>query len=197
MSFLVVGYYTRNTLYEDMAKVFVESLKKFNIVYHIQAIEDLGDWHLNTSYKPTFLREMLDTFDQDIVYVDVDAEFFRYPYLFNEINYNIAVHYFNKELHRTVNKRSRVTGYEVLSGTVFLKNCEATKLIVENWERECKKFPYTWDQVSLAKVIGTDFYNLPEEYCTIFDVMSHVRLPVIKHYQASRVMRRMKQRRRA
>jgi len=188
MKFIVVGYYTRGTFYEGLASEFEESLKKYAISYYIEAIDSLGDWHLNTSYKPTFLKQMLRKFpDKDIVYVDVDAKFFAYPILFESLQCNIAVHLFDRRLHRT-----KATGFEVLSGTVFLKNNEEVRGLVDKWEALCIAKPYVWDQKSLEKVLGEDFYNLPPEYCIIFDVMKHIKDPVIVHYQASRKVRKNK-----
>lgn len=187
MSFIVCGYYTKDTIYEEMAQTLEASLQKFKVPFYIQRIKSRGNWHDNTSYKPTFLLEMLEKFDDDIIYVDCDAEFFEYPKLFDDLNCNVGVHYFDRSLHG-----SSCKGFEVLSGTIFLRNCDSVKDQVELWEVLCKRTVDTWDQKHLESVLAGDFYNLPEEYCVIFDVMSHVKSPVIKHYQASRELRRTK-----
>ena len=79
---------------------------------------------------------------------------------------------------------------ELLSGTLYFKNCATTYEIVDKWIMACKEHPKLWDQVALDQVLKDyPFFILPEEYCTIFDYMSDVEEPVIKHYQASRAVR--------
>ncbi len=189
MNFIVIGYYTRNTFYEDHAQIFVKSMELFNVPYYVEAIDDLGGWYKNVNYKPTFIKKMMQKFsDCNIVYVDVDAEFLAYPKLFEELDCNIAVHYFDRRNHPRVEKEA----YEVLSGTIFLKNCWQVYELVEKWEAECKRNPRVWDQRSLEKILQGDFYHLPAEYCKIFNLMPHIKYPVIVHYQASRRIRKNK-----
>jgi len=190
MNFIIVGYYTKNTIYEKKSRVFINSLKKFNIPYDVRAIENLGDWWKNTGYKPTFLREMLEKHKpKSIVYVDCDAEFLRFPELFDRLSVdpsvNVGVYVFDRSCYRKSAK-----GFEVLSGTVFLKNNPIVSTIVERWETECRNNPRTWDQKSLEKVLDGEFYTLPGELCKIFDRMEHITDPIIVHYQASREIRK-------
>lgn len=186
MKFIVVGYFTPNTFYEDHARIFAESLKRVGVQYHLEAVEDLGGWVLNCGYKPTFIKRMMEKFpDCNIVYNDVDSEFLCYPELFEDLDCNIGVHYFDRRNH----PRITVEAYEILSGTIFLKNVPEVRALVERWEAECKRRPGMWDQKCLEKVLGKDFYNLPAAYCVIYNLMRHVENPVIVHYQASRVVR--------
>jgi len=194
-TFIVVGYYTLNTLYEDQATKFIASLKKYDIPHHVEAIESLGCWYSNTGYKPTFLKKMLEKFpDTNIVYVDCDAEFFAYPVLFENLNCNVGVHYFDRSLHNKRFSKSNkiINKYEVLSGTIFLQNNKKVYDLIKRWEHRCQVRPYVWDQKSLADVLQGEFYNLPAEYCAIFDMMDHIENPVIVHYQASRKVRENK-----
>ena len=186
MNFIIVGYYTRNTLYDRQAKKFIVSLKRFNVPYYIEGIDSLGDWYKNVNHKPTFLKRMLLKFPElNIVYVDVDARFRKYPILFETLDCNIAVHNFDRSAYGR-----HIKGFEILSGTVFLKNNEEVYKLVEQWEQKCKEFPRAWEQRSLQKVLQDRFYNLPPEYCTIIDTMSFVKEPVIVHNQVSRRVRK-------
>ena len=192
MNFIVCAYYTRNTLYQQKAEKFIASLKKFDVPYYVEAIEDKGDWYKNTVYKPTFLKRMLEKFHPlSIVYVDCDAEFLRYPDLFENwsgLTYiDVGVYVFDRSCYT----KSR-GGFEVLSGTIFLKNNEKVYKIVEKWEKECQSNPRIWDQRSLEKVLEGNYHELPGEYCKIFDRMDEIKDPVIVHYQASRIVRRNK-----
>jgi len=186
MNYLVVGYFTASTFYELEAKRLIASLMRFQIPYYIAPIENQGDWYKNTQYKPTFLKAMLEKFKPaSLVYVDVDAEFCRPPDLFDELvarsDVNVAVHLLDHK------KRGRSAGFEMLSGTIFLKNNSIVEGILDKWIEICREGGNLWDQVALSRVLREIPYHvLPEEYCTIFDYMQDVKEPVIKHYQASR-----------
>ena len=186
MNYIIVGYYTKDTIYEEKAQIFIKSLNKFTIPYDVVGIDNRGDWYKNTCYKPTFLKEMLcKHFPISIVYVDVDAEFMRYPELFDTLDCNIGAHEFDRSCYSKSHK-----GKEMLSGTVFLKNNDAVYTIVERWEAECKANPMRWDQKSLEKVLDGHYSLLPGEYCKIWDRMKFITKPIIVHYQASREVRR-------
>ena len=182
---IVIGYYTRNTLYENKAKEFIESLESYKIPYYVEAIDNLGSWHKNTAYKPTFIKRMMEKFaGEDIIYVDCDAKFFAYPKLFDDLDCDIAVYELDRSCYRGGH------GTEVLSGTIFLRNNLRVLKLVEEWERKCQKSSLVVDQKHLEKVLAGNFYKLPPQYCKIFDTMRHVENQVIVHYQASRIIRR-------
>jgi hypothetical protein len=184
--FIVVGYYTGETIYEPKAAILQASLEKFAVPYYLQRIEDKGGWYANTCYKPTFLREMLEKFpDHNIIYVDCDAEFMKFPELFYTFEGDVGVYLFDRSCYSKSEH-----GFEILSGTIFLRNKEAVSLMVEGWELECKRNPSVWDQKSLQKILGDDYEKLPGEYCKIFDRMEWITEPVIVHYQASREVRK-------
>lgn len=187
----VCAFFTTNTAYESHSKKFIESVEQFSLPYDVVPIENKGSWYANTQYKPTFLKKMLEKhFPESVVYVDIDAIFCRYPGYFDKLEatpeVNIAVHVLDHSKYRRKNHPP-----EMLSGTIFLKNTIITNEVVNKWILECKKDPKLWDQQALATVLKKHKYHLlPEEYCTIFDYMSSVKNPAIKHFQASRESRR-------
>jgi len=187
---IICAYYTKNTSYEEHSKSFVESLKRFNLPYDITSIDSKGDWYVNMQYKPVFIKQMLKKhYPNSIVYVDIDATFCQFPNFFDKLDnipeVNIAVHILDHSKYRR-----KVHKPEMLSGTIFLKNTATTKQIVEKWIQECKRGPKIWDQRALATVLKEYKHHLlPEEYVVIFDYMSSVKDPVIKHFQASREAR--------
>jgi hypothetical protein len=187
--FIVVAYYTIDTLYEARARILQKSLARFDIPYHIEGVANLGTWLKNTSYKPTFVKKMLQDFDEHIVYVDADAEFQRYPELFDTLGdsmeHDVAAYVFDRSCY---NRSSH--GFELLSGTVFFKNTDTTKRLVKEWEERCQRQAGEWDQKSLEYVLKERFDPLPGEYCKIFDRQNEITDPVIVHYQASRIVRR-------
>ena len=185
-NFVVIAYYTRKTEYANHARKLIESLKKFNLSYEIEAIDSLGNWLRNTQYKPEFIKKMLEKYHPiPLVYIDVDAVFCSYPILFDNLTMlpgcNIAVHVLNHTKYRRKDYPP-----ELLSGTIFLKNNEIVNKIINEWIARCKADTELWDQRALKEVVGDKFYDLPEEYCTIFDYMASVENPVIKHFAAAR-----------
>lgn len=183
----ICAFYSKNTIYEELSKKLIESLKRFNLPYDVVGIENKGNWYANMQYKPTFLKGMLEKHPQySIIYVDADAIICRLPTYFDKLDkepdVNIAVHV----LDHTKFRRKHCAP-EMLSGTIFLKNTSETKQIVNEWIAECKTNSKLWDQRALANVLKKHRYHLlPAEYCMIFDYMSSIKNPVVKHFQASR-----------
>jgi hypothetical protein len=195
--FLVIAYYTESTAYEVLAGNLKRSLQNFSLPHHIEPIEDLGSWEKNTHYKAYFIKSILEIRNQDILYVDVDAQFKQYPDLILNLDCDIA--------YRTQDFKWRSD--EALSGTLFLKNNEKTKKFVDRWielneavPAERMK-PETWEQKNMQRaqreMKDLVYYNLPPEYTFIYD---HMKImypgipPVIEHYQESRnVHRRLNQ----
>ncbi|HDP36856.1 MAG TPA: hypothetical protein ENN27_03160 [Candidatus Atribacteria bacterium] len=173
--FIIVAYYTKNTGYEDEIKKLITSLEKFNLPYDIKTIDNLGNWQKNTQYKAEFCKRMLEKHQRPIVYLDADARVEQNPELFEKLDCDIAVHYRNDE--------------ELLSGTLYLNNTYATKMLIDEWIKEIKKTPDIWEQKVLDRVIrksNIKIEKLPPTYCQIFDSMAGAGKPVISQHQASR-----------
>jgi len=184
-SYVVVAYYTTKTFYAELSEKLLKTLKQFSILHDVVGIENRGSWIKNTAYKPTFIKSMLlKHHSKNIVYVDCDAEFLKYPELFDTFGGNVGVYVFDRSCYRKSKQ-----GTEVLSGTIFFKNCLKTLSIVERWIDCQRANPKMWDQRTLEKVLNGDFELLPGEYCKIFDRMPDIVDPVIVHYQASRRVR--------
>jgi hypothetical protein len=130
-------------------------------------------------------------FPNSVVYVDADAEFLKYPSLFDEYDERDDAYLAAHVLDHSRRRRQHVQP-ELLSGTLYFKNCAKTHEIIEKWISHCNTNKQLWDQVALDRALKEGdypYFILPEEYCTIFDYMSDVEEPVIKHYQASRTVR--------
>jgi len=183
--FIVVGYYTIDTLYEKEAEVLRRSLVRHDVPHRIVGVPNQGSWALNTSYKPQFIEEMMEQYPElCIVYVDVDAEFLAYPTFFGIFSGDIGVYEFPWTEYRLDDTRK-----ELLSGTLFFRNTEKVVEQVRRWGARCHQKPKTWDQIHLAEVLENNYDLLPPEYCKIFDKMDWCKDPVIVHYQASRRVR--------
>lgn len=187
--FIVIAYYTLGNQYETLSEDLKRSCQDFHIPLYLKPIENLGSWEKNTHYKADFIQECLHDYRENLVYVDVDAVFRRYPELFDSIKCDIA--------YRTENFRWRRN--EALSGTIFLNNNDRVKNLVKRWISlnksvpAIRKIPSTWEQANMQRAVETvpliNYYNLPPEYTYIFDHTKKMYpdiSPVIEHFQASR-----------
>ena len=175
----VIAYYTEGTPYEQEISHLEASMIRHNITYTLLGVPSKGSWTANCALKPELiLRAMVDLHpDENIFYVDADAEFARFPELFADMEryYSYLVPKWNK------------TG-EILSGSLYFRNCAQSKELLEMWIK--MQTDDEWDQKVLARVLNArDWQNgdyLPLEYCKIFDNMDEIEDPVIVHNQASR-----------
>jgi hypothetical protein len=185
--FTVVSYYTDNTGYKGEAHRLEASLKSFDISYHIEPIESLGSWDLNTRYKAEFLLEMSYAFDTPIVWLDADAEVLQYPYLFDGLSdkCDMAVY--------------RDQQQQLLSGTIYINKTDKAREILELWILENKAAHISkYEQYNLAKVLRDaeaidrpfNVRNLPQEYVYVERAFGTLPTPVIMHHQASRRLKR-------
>ena len=201
-SFLIASYSTKDTPYEKvMEDYLLDSIDKLKekISYTISSVPDLGNWHKNTEFKPKFLLNMLNEnkmYDA-VVFLDADARVKKYPKLFEEIpkEYDIAAHFLD---WKTWYGHSNGI-MELLSGTLFLRNSNKVKKLVEHWYKKAST-GNQWEQKALAFVLKfhpeIKVYNLPIEYCYINTLPNgdkprvKVDSPVIVHYQVSRELKR-------
>lgn len=185
---IIVAYHTDDPLYSWHAQRFKESVERFDLQSYIITLPAMNDWYKATCHKPTFIKAALEKCaPQNILYVDIDAVFQRPPELIYEIEKQpevvVGVHCFD----RAKNWGKHTSGMEILSGCIYFRNCPEAHSVVDRWIVECKNNPKVWDQKSLEKVLAGKFYNLPESYVKIFNIMQHVQNPVLIHYQASRI----------
>ena len=191
---LFISYYTKNTPYEEVInKQLLPSLKKWELKYYIEGVDDLGSWANNTDFKATFILRMLEKYKQDVVWIDADATIEKYPSLLFEIppEYDIAVHYLDWQKHWHQKKDK----FELVSATVLFRYNEKTLRIIKEWIKNNKTKPsHKWEQKILQEVIEKDkeikVYRLPVEYCCVVlsrdKIATYIKDPVIIQHQASR-----------
>ena len=81
---------------------------------------------------------------------------------------------------------------EILTGTIFINYSPESIKLLDAWDNRNKSNRYAIiEQNNLQDVLhtieGLTIFNLPEEYCSIFDnEFQRKHEPVITHYQASR-----------
>ncbi len=199
---IYISYYTKNTPYQKVMETrLLPSLKKFNLIHDIEAVEDFGNWQKNTSYKAQFVLQKLLQHEKTVIFIDADATIEKYPSLFAQIplEFDIAVHYqdFYKQWRNDLcGKR-----FDLLTGTIMFRYNERVLSLVRKWV-ERTKTSTIWEQKVLQKLTEENkdlkIYKLPVEYCTVIkhkgEIPGYIKKEdvVIKHHQASR---RLKNRR--
>ena len=167
----------------------------FDISHHIEPIESLGSWDLNTRYKAEFLLEMSYAFNTPIVWLDADAEVLQYPYLFDGLSDKCDMAVYRDQQR------------QLLSGTIFINNTDKAREILELWILENKAAHISiYEQYNLANVLRAaeaidrpfNIFNLPVEYVYLKKIdKGYVEQvpeddvdPIIFHHQASRRLKK-------
>lgn len=186
----VVGFYTKDSIYELEKNRLQRSLDLLNLRYDLSEIENQQSWVRNAGMKPSVLVKMREKHQGPLLYVDVDAVFHRnsWPHLLEQ-DCDLAV-YFEPEGN-------------LLSGTLFIGDTPAAKDLLSVWEQACRDNPEEWDQRVLQKIIADDQQSkspryrverLPVSYCWVFDKINNEPESVIyiEHLQASREKKKRK-----
>lgn len=179
---IFVNFYTGDNGYGKYADKMIISLNKFNLPYYIFEINSLGNkWEKICQQKPYIILKVLNEYkNNNVVWIDADAIIEKKPELFMNINKSFAVHYVdNKELN---------------SAVLFFKNDNISRIIIKDWIKENNKDSNVLDQVTLGRIVNKKYkqqeYNLPKEYCSIFDKKGYDNIDrVISQWQASRELK--------
>lgn len=187
---IAVSFYTES--YAKMAARLEAGLRRVGIETDIVPIHTRGSWQRNCAYKPRFLLDKFLQHGRPIIWLDADATIQNNPTLFiddyRRLNdYDIAV--------RTSNTVPPHPWNAAMTGTVYLPNHKRTEELLRRWNRLCVLNPQRWDQYSLAMILQTEHkagdswkvFDLPEPYCAVADRRTTTELPIIVHWQASRV----------
>ena len=188
---LVVAYHTPEDLYCEHAEAMKASAHRFGLRVHLEPIQQLGGWQKSTYYKARFLKSMLEKFpdEKNLLYVDVDARFFRYPTLFDNHEKPFGV----SRIDWTQIENRHRNDSEVNSSIIYFRNEPAVMRLLDAWisRNYDMRDSGVWEQMNLEYLLkprSEDFVEYyPNEYCQIHDLMSCVERPVIQLLQASRV----------
>lgn len=181
---IITSFYTIGTPYEDNIKTLKSSLDKFNLKYVINGISSKGTWKANCVYRAKYLIEMMDKYNDSMLWVDADAEILKYPSLLYDISDDVDLAWYDRN-----NK-------EILLGTSYWKNSSEVKQLLLNWYETCNLNSNVISQREFMGLLGRKYNNkftiqiLPESYCHIFDTKDGTgEDPVIIHNQLSRKTR--------
>lgn len=177
----LISFYT--PLYKKMAARLEKSCQLLDIPYRIQEVRDRGSWEENCCYKPEFILRTLLELKAPVLWVDADAEMVRSP------NRTFHGHFgaiLNEHLEETHPSR-------VMSGVVYAAYCEEAVRILKKWIAYCQLFnSREWDQIALRYALeGEVAFALPPEYSSIHDRVAEDEKPIVIHYQASRLSKKI------
>lgn len=191
-------------LIKSIAKVEKDTEYKLPIPYIIKTIENTGNWKDNVAKKPRVILDILYEIKTPLVFLDADCKIEQYPILFDQIDssYDIAFHMLDWS---TWYGYKDSTVKELLSGTLWLNNNDKIKELCKEWYSESLK-QSIWEQRVLSSLINkynVKVFELPLEYCYI-DSLPNGNVPlvkcdnavVIRHFNLSRVMKKLLKRRR-
>lgn len=181
---VIISHYTLNTPYEQEVQRLRKSLEKLGLENWLLGIPSLGSWRWNSNYCAHQIKDALAKFsDRNILRVDADAVFHSRPVLLESDDFkaDVAAHIHDFRWHKN----------ELLGGTLFFRNNERVRTLVDTWTRMCCETRREYRNGDLLQLLLKEhteiqFSSLPATYCKIFDLMHDVRRPVIEHFQASR-----------
>lgn len=186
----IVSYYSPD--YYDYAKRLIESLDKWGIPQTerlIEPVKPFKSWKEGVSSKPEFLRRILALFSNEpgVLWVDADA-YAVAPIPFDQLLGDFSATLFQWSQHHAM---------EILTGTMYLRNCPPVHAMLDEWIRTVGNFSYsdTPEQEALKPLINQVIFSpLPMPWTFIDDDLVREQYPDVKpifiHTQASRKIRR-------
>ena len=125
---IFISFHTPDDFYTWQAGRLIKSLNAFGLESHIVRKNRVGDWSQECFAKAPFILEMLGRFpEQDLVWIDADAEIKRYPELLDDIHTNIAF----------VENGNGCA----LASMIFFKNNEVSRSFIKDWILSNRMFP--------------------------------------------------------
>ena len=191
----LVSFYTLNTGYQREKDRLKNTARRFGYEVDFYEQEDNGSWRRNIHDRIRILRHFLNKYDDDILYIDCDAEMVQYPILFDNWDKgDLGIVKISREKYFGGDwKQHWKEKYEYLGGTMYFKNNQRTRALLDLWEKLDIPMETPLSQMTLHPAIERlkadgklTVYELPPQYTQIFDIMAENGEPVIEHFQASR-----------
>ena len=98
---IFISFYTNNGIYPEKKKILEKSLYKFKLQYELVEVKiSFESWLEAVFYKATFIFDQLLKHRKSVVFLDIDNEIWKYPYLlFEDHDFAIYNWYADKNHH--------------------------------------------------------------------------------------------------
>ena len=202
MEIHVGSFYTIDTPYEKVIKDYlVTSCTKLGIVPLIGHVENSQDWTKNVAQKPRVILEMLENHIENgdmLFFVDADATIEKYPSSLKEIDSSYEIGFHTLNWNDFYGYTAPTPVMELLTGTMFFRNTELVRNLCKEWYEKAVQSSQ-WEQKVLQSILpkypDLKVYHLPLEYCYVTTLPNGEEPkikcdPIVKHYQASRTLKR-------
>ena len=170
---VVSGYTVTSHLgdyYKRASYRLVNSLIKFDIPHLIYPMKGVKNWAKGCSFKARIIWHALRTFNHPVLWIDIDGEMFQYPSIFEDANFDMALHCSD--------------GGHWLTGTLYFSPIAAD--FVEIWMEEAEKTAEPDEIVLLHLHRNRDpkfrLKLLPIEYNKVVHTRTDTSKLVIGHY---------------
>lgn len=170
----ILCYYTPDKIYTPLAQKVEKDLINLNLDYTILPVNLDGKWVVKAKYRPTFILQMMELYTTCDSFLSIDADCRIYSDPIINLEKDIAMYYYKNK--------------EYAAGTMYIKNNNICKNIMQEWRYRCDT-DIRRSSLLLTDIIkeqNIDVQHLEPQYCKIFDLMKHVKDPIIEHFQASR-----------
>lgn len=174
---IFASFYTVNSPYEISIKKLRKNLISYGFECFIQAIPAEKSWKETCGSRGDFIADIMDRYNDDVVWIDADAEILQNP----------------KELFE-VPKEADIAAFhrkdQILLGTSLFRNRPHVKAFLRKWSKKVPSSSKTISQMVFKDLLLSHpeikIMDLPQKLCQIFDLPIEEE-PVIIHKQFSRM----------
>ena len=168
---VISGYTVKSHLgdyYKRATHRLTESLIKYDMQHIIYPLKSVDDWTTGCSLKPALILETLKAFKRPVLWIDADGEVFKYPKIFENAKFDIAL---------------RKVGGHWLSGTLYFSP-KAIPLVTEWVKQTTTKEP---DEITLLNIcrkttFGAKLKMLDKPYNQVVHSETDTSKIIIGHY---------------
>lgn len=151
----IVSFYCdvdNSTYYSDSAKKLSAACDSLGISYDFRNINHSDTWIENTRFKPSFILQMLNELNEDLIWLDIDSMVHK------KIDFNISNNWLS-----TYNEND---GYPH-SFAHIIKNNKSNKRFIEKWIRKINESNGADHTAFIGIYKQLDFSKIPRGYFSL------------------------------
>jgi len=136
MNFKIISFYTdidSSLYYSKHANFLEQNLKELNLDFYIEHIESKGSYRSNCLFKPEFIRNQYQKFNNPLLWLDIDSRVHDTLNVFNNVPGNI-------DLVFATNSKNEKGNFIPKASPIFLNRTDGAKLFLDKWIEKCKHY---------------------------------------------------------